>query len=133
MLVIADTTKSLLGYFVNHFSLTVDYTNNRMIGTTIKQSDTKPTPEIMNIIVNKNKAADMTVWRIIEKYPDIISPYQNFYAEKLNVFYKIKTSSNPATLFKSQQLLAKKIGITKEEFRKLQEAGIIFFSKLEWG
>lgn len=65
-----------------------------------------------------------TVWIIMEKYSNIISPHFNPDAENLNVFHKI---CNPPIFSKPQQLF----DIVEEEFRKLQKAAISP-SKLEW-
>lgn len=77
-------TKPLQGYdFLNHFSLTVDCTNNRQIvKTTNRQSNAKLSPLIMNITLCKYNAADITVWKIMERYSKLISPHCNHNSAK---------------------------------------------------
>lgn len=77
--VIADTWNPLLDYdFLNHFNLTVDCRNNRLIDTkTNRQSKAKATLDIMDIVVDQDNATDTMVWKIMGKYPDIISPHRN--------------------------------------------------------
>lgn len=71
----------------------------------------------MNIVVDQDYTANETVWRIIEKYPNIISPHCKPNVAKPNIFHRIVTGNNSPTFFKPLQLLAHKFDIVKEEFR----------------
>lgn len=71
--VIANTTIPHLGYnFLNHFSLTVGSTNNRLMNiTTNRQSKTQGRLLRLWTYVRSDSKAR----KIIEKYPNIISPH----------------------------------------------------------
>ena len=130
--IVAETVKPLLGYdFLNHFGILVDCGNNKLIDTLTNQTtNTTPTPIVMNIRVEQ--FFDQDVQDIIGKYPNLTSPHRNPNAKEPKTFHRIETGSNPSTFSKTRQLSAEKCDIAREEFKKLQQNGIISPSKSEW-
>lgn len=61
----------------------------------------------------------------MEKHPNLISPHHNQNKGKPKVLHRIENGSNVPIFSKPRQLV-------KGEFSKLQRAGIISPSKLEW-
>ena len=110
----------------------VDCANNKLVDTTTnRQVNAQHSPLHMNIGFINN-SADITAQTIVEKYPNLISPHRNPDASKPKVYHRIETGSNPSVYTKTRQLSTAKYDVAKEEFRKLQKAGIISPSKSEW-
>jgi len=128
---IAETTKPPLGYdLLNHYKLLVDCENNKLIDeTTNRYSRTQPSSLITNIAVYTGNNLQPAIKDILQRHPNLISPHHN---RKSKIFPRIETGKSLPSFSKTRQLSAQKLEIAKEEFKKLQKAGIISPSNSEW-
>ena len=86
----------------------------------------------MNITFEESIHPDTQIQNVINEYPNLTSPHRNQHAEKPKVYHRIETGSNPPTYSKTRQLSEEKLKFAKEEFKKLQLAGIVTPSKSQW-
>ena len=131
---IAETTKPPLGYdLLNHYKLLVDCENNKLIDeTTNRFSRTQPSSLITNIAVFAGNDLRPAIKDILQRHPNLISPHHINNANKSKIFHRIETGKSFPSFSKTRQLSAQKLEIAKEEFKKLQKAGIISPSNSEW-
>ena len=133
--VVADTTHPLIGIdFLSNFGLFIDCANR-----SIKDSSTKLSSQISlssvvhNIVTENYENVSSEVHGILKKFPDVTSPNSRS-SKKVEtvVYHRIDTGNSTPIFTKPRLMSTHKLEVAKEEFRKLQKAGIIQPSMSPW-
>ena len=85
----------------------------------------KPTPVTLINEIND------PYYRLLDKYPDVITPSFTIKDTKHGILHHIPTEGRPVQ-FRSRRLCPEKLAVAKEELGKLEKLGICYRGKSEW-
>ena len=128
---IADVTQPLLGAdFLSANSLLVDVNGQRLIDATTfvslpLQASTGSSQSIHNV------AAENEFTEILSEYPEILTPSFSSPSTKHGVVHFI-TTDGPPVHSRPRRLPPEKLDIAREEFRNMEEMGILRRSNSQW-
>lgn len=139
--IIADTTHPLLGLdFLHHHKILIDCYKKIMIdsSTAMTARLKKPKSSPINILINHVDNIPANIKEILDKFPSITRPNcpniakVNKSPNKNQIYHRIDTGSSPPVYAKPRRLSTEKCAVAKEEFRRLQHAGIVAPSNASW-
>ena len=133
--IIAETTHPLLGAdFLTHFNLIVDCKSKKLIDnlTSFKVKASECTANVLQLHINSDKSQNPEVTELLQQFPSIISPKKVHAENPIKTLHTIETGTANPTYAKTRQLAPDKLAAAQEEFKALQQAGIIRPSKSPW-
>ena len=132
--ILAAVNKPIVGNdFLAHFSLLVDPANKRVLdAATLQALGPHRAVVAASSIVAALSAASTPLRLLLASFPDVMSP-AGFKLESANhgVEHIIETSGRPV-FAQARRLDIEKFKVAKEEFRKMEEAGIVRRSSSAW-
>lgn len=129
---IADVSQPLLGAdFLREHSLLVDVKGRRLVSSSTFESISLrhadwPAPRLGSVTFSDNKYA-----KVLADFPDIITPQFHSTMPKHGVAHHIPTTGPPLHA-RARRLPPDKLKQAKEEFRKMEEMGIVRRSDSPW-
>ncbi|XP_045101326.1 uncharacterized protein LOC123498228 [Portunus trituberculatus] len=129
---IADVSQALLGAdFLRAHSLLIDTKGRRLVESKTFESIQLscvllPAPQLGSVTASANAFA-----KILAQFPDIVEPQFNSAMPKHGVMHHISTTGPPLHA-RARRLPPNKLSQVKEEFRKMEEMGIVRRSDSPW-
>ena len=129
---IADVSQPLLGAdFLRAHSLLVDVKGRRLVHSETFESinlrhAAEPAPHLDSVTFSNNEYA-----KILADYPDILTPQFQSAAPKHGVMHHIPTTGPPLHA-RARRLPPDKLQQAKDEFRKMEDMGIVRRSDSPW-
>ena len=131
--IIADVTQPLLGAdFLRAFSLLVDVQGERLVDVTdLTSFSLRNTAAAAAPHLNSIAAADDDFATILADFPSITTPCFSQPSPKHGVEHYV-TTTGPPLHSRARRLAPDKLQLAKEEFRKMEEMGIVRRSNSSW-
>ena len=129
---VADVTRPILGanFFIAH-NVAIDLRGRRLIDLNHGDTFSTMSEPNANILSGLSLAPSNSFEKLLQKFPDIQTPHFEPQVNKHGVEHYIITES-PPTHPRPRRLPADKLSIAKDEFQKLEQAGIVRRSNSPW-
>ena len=129
---VADVTRPILGanFFIAH-NVAIDLRGRRLIDFNHGDTFSTMSEPNANILSGLSLAPSNSFEKLLQKFPDIQTPHFEPQMNKHGVEHYIITES-PPTHSRPRRLPADKLSVAKDEFQKLEQAGIVRRSNSPW-